>query len=120
MPLRAYVWQQDFCLGFYEVYTGIQTLAFQPNRHVNISAFQKVKNDAIMAYESQSPQPMVDLHDKMSAYRGLEIGVPHAEAFCILGGQTRTLFDDLFNDRIVYQDSGGKSLPEQNESGAAK
>ncbi|MFA5864081.1 MAG: PIG-L deacetylase family protein [Phycisphaerae bacterium] len=114
LPLRAYVWHQDFCLAFYEVCTGLQTLAFQPNRYVDISKFLQIKRNGIFAHKSQSLQYAVDMHEKMSLFRGLEIGVPHAEAFHVLGGQTKTPFDNLFNDKIIFHDSGGKSLPQED------
>lgn len=107
LPLRAYVWHQNFCLGFYEVFTGIQTIAFQPNRYVNISEFIVQKREAILTHKSQNPQTQVEIHEKMSHYRGLEMGCEHAEAFHVLGSQTKTVFDSLFDDTRNYGQSGG-------------
>ena len=107
LPLRAHIWHQSFCLGFYEVYTGIQTIDFQPNRYVDISEVIAQKREAILAHRSQNPEVQVQMHDKMSTYRGLEMGCKDAEAFHILGGQVRTAFDELFDDVRRYGQSGG-------------
>jgi len=110
LPIRSYVFHKKFCLGFYEVCTGTQTTDFQPNRYVNISDFVEQKNKSIFAHRSQSPELTVEMHNKMSIYRGLEMGCEHAEAFHILvGGQTNTAFDKLFDDIRVYGLSEGKS-----------
>ncbi len=110
LPIRPYIWHQSFCLGFYEVYTGIQTIDFQPNRYVDISDFIEQKREAILAHASQNPQAQVQMHDKMSAYRGLEMGCADAEAFHILGGQVHTAFDQLFDDIRRYGQSGGMQV----------
>ena len=107
LPIRSYIWHKKFCLGFYEVYTGIQTIDFQPNRYVDISNFIEQKGKSILAHKSQKPEEQVKMHDKMSIYRGLEIRCKYAEAFHILGGQVKTTFDELFDDVVFHQQSGG-------------
>ncbi len=107
LPLRPYIWHQKFCLGFYEVYTGIQTIAFCPNRYVDISDFIEQKRNSILAHKSQKPEVQVEMHETMSRYRGLEMGVKHAEAFHILGHEGHTAFDNLCGDVKRYGESGG-------------
>jgi len=107
LPIRPYIWHQKFCIGFYEVYTGIQTISFQPNRYVDISGFVEQKRKSILAHKSQNPERQVEMHEKMSVYRGLETGCEHAEAFHILGRGTKTAFDELFDDTRYYKQSGG-------------
>jgi LmbE family N-acetylglucosaminyl deacetylase len=107
LPLRSYVGRQTFCLGFYEVFTGHQTLAFQPNRYVDISDVVEQKRNAILAHKSQGPATQVETHEKMSAFRGIQIGRAHAEAFHILGGEMAARFDKLFDDARVHRQSGG-------------
>ena len=98
LPLRSYFhYKKSFCFGFYEVYTGIQTIDFCPNRYVDISDFIEQKRKAILAHRSQQPEKQVEMHEKMSIFRGLEIGCKHAEAFHILDGKAETTFDKLFN-----------------------
>ena len=105
LPMRAYIWHRKFCLGFYEVYTGIQTISFCPNHYVNISDFVEQKRKAVFAHQSQNPDVQWKIHRKISLFRGLEMGCEHAEAFHILG--TKTAFDDLFDDIRIYKPSGG-------------
>ena len=106
LPIRLYVYEnRSFDLGFYEVYTGIQTLSFMPNRWVNVSDVWEQKVESIMCHTSQGPEAQVDMHTKMAVFRGLEIKVPYAEAFHMLGSTTR--FDELFADRVAYGPSGG-------------
>lgn len=107
LPLRCFIWAQNFCLGFYEVFLGIQTMAFRPNRYVNISGTMEQKRKSILAHKSQQPEAQVRMHEKMSVFRGMETGYEHAEAFYIMGGETRTLFDNLFEDIRCFQQSGG-------------
>ena len=105
LPIRLYVYERSFDLGFYEVYNGIQTLAFTPNRWVDISSVYERKNEAILCHVSQRPETQVEMHTKMSLFRGLESHVKHAEAFHMLG--STTAFDELFTDRVKYGPSGG-------------
>ncbi|MDD3726504.1 MAG: PIG-L family deacetylase [Candidatus Ratteibacteria bacterium] len=107
LPLRPFIWSQKFCLGFYEVYSGIQTLSFLPNRYIDISNVVEIKRKGILAHKSQNPEAQVLMHEKMSSFRGIEAGCKHAEAFYILGGEMNTPFDTLFKDIRKFQQSGG-------------
>jgi len=107
LPIRAFIWSQKFCLGFYEVFSGIQTLSFFPNRYVNISDVVERKRQSILAHKSQHPEEQVVMHEKMSSFRGIETGCKHAEAFHILGGEMNTPFDILFKNIRKFQQSGG-------------
>ncbi|MBN1444826.1 MAG: PIG-L family deacetylase [Candidatus Omnitrophica bacterium] len=107
LPLRSFIWTQKFCLGFYEVYSGIQTLSFPPNRYVDISGVIECKRKGLLAHKSQQPEAQVLMQEKISAFRGAERRCGHAEAFHILGGEMPTPFDDLFADIRTFQQSGG-------------
>jgi len=106
LPIRLYVYDNEaFDLGFYEVYTGVQTLSFTPNRRVDISGYWNQKVESVLCHASQGPEVQVEMHTKIAIFRGLEIKVPYAEAFHMLGSTTR--FDQLFGDHVAYGPSGG-------------
>ena len=54
LATQAVVGNPDVALAYYEVCTGIQTLAFQPNRYVDISAVAAVKRKTIECHVSQN------------------------------------------------------------------
>ena len=58
LPLRDYVFQKAYHLGFYEVYTGIQSISFQPNRHVDTTLVWERKLRAIRCHASQEPDEL--------------------------------------------------------------
>ncbi|MAE63724.1 MAG: hypothetical protein CMJ18_05585 [Phycisphaeraceae bacterium] len=100
---QLFMVQRQWQLAFFEVYTGIQTLEFTPNRYVDISKFIDRKNDSILAHVSQGPQPQVAMHLKMSRFRGIEFGVEHAEAFHMMGRSANGPADVLFDGPRRYR-----------------
>ncbi|MFH0962586.1 MAG: PIG-L deacetylase family protein [Planctomycetota bacterium] len=105
LPLRHYIYDRPYDLGFYEVYTGIQTLSFTPNRWLDIADVIELKEKAIMCHVSQNPQAQVDRHRKMSTWRGMEMRLEQCEAFHMLG--STNVFDEIFPTRAAFAPSGG-------------
>jgi LmbE family N-acetylglucosaminyl deacetylase len=68
-------------LYFYEVYTGVQTLGFQPNIYSDITATRQDKKRSIFAHQSQHVEAWYPHHEMMEKFRGAECGVAAAEAF---------------------------------------
>ncbi len=81
--------KKTFELYFYEVNTGSETMAFTPSDYVDISGVMKKKHDAMYAHQSQEPDRTYKTFFKqMEDFRGLEAGVPAAEAFVHFGSKT--------------------------------
>ena len=73
---------KKFHLYYYEVMTGEQSQLFHPSEYVDITAYAEIKKKACMAHKSQKPEEWyVEVHERMSLFRGLESGCKHAEAF---------------------------------------
>jgi LmbE family N-acetylglucosaminyl deacetylase len=73
---------KSFDLYFYEVNSGSETMAFVPTDYVDITSAKEKKKAAMYAHVSQEPErTYLDFFKKMEEFRGLEAGVPAAEAF---------------------------------------
>ena len=73
---------QKFGLYYFEVDQGSQTQVFHPTHYVDITQTESRKREACFAHASQEPgTSFYPLHEMMSRFRGMEIGVKHAEAF---------------------------------------
>ena len=73
---------KQFDLYFYEVNAGSETMSFVPTDYVNISEFRDQKKLAMYAHKTQDPINTYNAFFKqMEDFRGLEAGVPAAEAF---------------------------------------
>lgn len=73
---------RKFPLYYFEVDQGSQTQVFHPTDYVDITQTEGRKHAACFAHVSQEPETtFYPLHDRMSRFRGMEIGVTHAEAF---------------------------------------
>jgi LmbE family N-acetylglucosaminyl deacetylase len=83
LTLTAWVkMDKSFDLYFYEVNSGSETMAFAPTDYVDISSAMEKKKAAMYAHVSQDPErTYLDFFKKMEEFRGLEAGVPAAEAF---------------------------------------
>ncbi len=68
-------------LYYYEVMSGIQTQAFTPTDYVDITSVEETKRGACFAHESQHPDELYQIHERMSRFRGMEFGCEQAEAF---------------------------------------
>ncbi|MEO8412682.1 MAG: PIG-L deacetylase family protein [Ginsengibacter sp.] len=74
--------RRQFHLYFYEVNTGIETMAFTPTDYVDITAATERKKEAMFAHKTQSPVATYKEYFKpLEEFRGLEAGVKAAEAF---------------------------------------
>jgi len=93
----VYIYKKTWTLAFFEVFTGIQALDFVPNRYLDISAVIDQKNHAIRCHISQSPESQVKVHERISRFRGQEIGVEHAEAFHLLNRSTSLTAEAFFH-----------------------
>ena len=74
--------ERQFHLYFYEVNTGIETMAFTPTDYVDITALRERKKEAMFAHKTQNPVETYNTYFKpLEEFRGLEAGVKAAEAF---------------------------------------
>ena len=83
---------RKFALYYYEVSVGEDTVQFEPNRLVDISATQSRKREACFAHASQTPERYYALQDQTASFRGAEGGYARAEAFA---WQQQSPFDIL-------------------------
>jgi LmbE family N-acetylglucosaminyl deacetylase len=75
---------RKFQLYFYEVNTGVETMAFTPTDFVDITDVHDVKKSAMFAHQTQSPKETYEGYFKpLEEFRGLESGVRVAEAFVL-------------------------------------
>jgi LmbE family N-acetylglucosaminyl deacetylase len=73
---------RQFDLYFYEVNTGVETMAFTPTDYVDITAVREKKKSAMFAHKTQDPIKTYDDYFKpLEDFRGLQAGVKAAEAF---------------------------------------
>jgi len=74
--------QRKFHLYFYEVNTGVETMAFAPTDYVDITSYRDKKKAAMFAHKTQDPiNTYNDYFAPLETFRGLEAGVKAAEAF---------------------------------------
>lgn len=73
---------RQFHLYFYEVNTGIETMAFTPTDYVDITSVHDRKKEAMFAHKTQNPiETYNDYFKPLEEFRGLEAGVKAAEGF---------------------------------------
>lgn len=89
--LTTQAWMRSgkkFDLYYFEVLSGIQTVAFRPTDYVDISATSETKRKALYCHTSQHPAEIYSHgHQLMEQFRGLEAGYAAAEAFVFAGGK---------------------------------
>jgi LmbE family N-acetylglucosaminyl deacetylase len=84
--VSSLVWQTyqrkgGWNLYHFEVMTGQQTVAFDPDLYLDIAPVREVKRRALMEHRSQGPEAIWEAHERMHRRRGAECGVEHAEAY---------------------------------------
>ena len=85
----ALVWQNyqrkaGWNLYFFEVMTDQQSIGFRPDLYLDIGPVRAAKEHALDAILSQNPKAIWDCHDAMHRRRGVECGVPYAEAYWLV------------------------------------
>ena len=89
--LLAYdLWQREggFRLAYHEVSPGGQTQNFAPTAFVDVTSYLDRKREACLAHASQDGPAIVAEHERITAFRGLQYGVPHAEAYAVQHGSS--------------------------------
>jgi LmbE family N-acetylglucosaminyl deacetylase len=71
-------------LYFFEVMTGKQTIAFDPDLYLDIAPVRAVKKRALDEHKSQDPAQIWEAHERMHRRRGAECGVQFAEAYSLV------------------------------------
>jgi LmbE family N-acetylglucosaminyl deacetylase len=91
--LTTQAWMRSgkkFDLYYFEVLSGIQTVAFHPTDYVDITLTRETKRKAVYSHTSQHPETIYSHgHELMEQFRGLEAGYSAAEAFVFVGGKRR-------------------------------
>lgn len=84
------IWQRDggFRLAYHEVSPGGQTQNFAPAAFVDVTDHLARKNLACLAHASQDGPAIVAEHERITAFRGLQFAVPHAEAYIVQHGSS--------------------------------
>jgi N-acetylglucosamine malate deacetylase 1 len=73
--------KKKFCLYYYEVTNGEDTLQFSPTHYVNITETEPQKRAACYAHAHASPDVFYKTQDQVANFRGIESGYKKAEAF---------------------------------------
>ena len=81
---------RTFHLYFYEVNTGVETMAFVPTDYVDITAWREKKKGAMFAHQTQDPvNTYNDYFKPLEEFRGLEAGVKRLRRLFILSPEMR-------------------------------
>ena len=72
---------KKFCLYYYEVSNGEDTLQFAPTHYVDITGTEARKRSACYAHASQAPDKFYALQELVTRMRGLESGHKQAEGY---------------------------------------
>jgi LmbE family N-acetylglucosaminyl deacetylase len=75
-----------------------QSRTFQPAYYVDITRVKKRKDELIMCYKCQWPEPMRKRKEDDAVFRGRRIGVKYAEAFGVYEGSVkanRSIFNEI-------------------------
>jgi LmbE family N-acetylglucosaminyl deacetylase len=87
--VSSLVWQcykrkGGWSLYFFEVMTGQQTIAFEPDLYLDLAPVREVKKRALDEHRSQEPEAIWVAHERMHRRRGAECGVEFAEAYSLV------------------------------------
>jgi N-acetylglucosamine malate deacetylase 1 len=75
-------------LYLYEIETGAESLAFQPQLYFDIGPVRELKKQVIDIYKSQGPAKIWRYNETMQHNRGAECGVKDAEAYFLVEAKT--------------------------------
>jgi hypothetical protein len=78
---QCHLRDKTWSLYFFEVMTDQQTLGFRPTLYLNVGEVRDLKRRALDCHQSQKPDSIWEVHDKMHRRRGTECGVQYAEAY---------------------------------------
>lgn len=115
LATQAVVGNPGVALAFFEVLTGVQTLAFDPTHFVDISGVAELKKQAVDCHRSQNVAEWWSVHDAMERFRyfqghgfRVEDPAPRAEAYRleIATPEAQALFDT----RTFLRPSGSRTL----------
>jgi LmbE family N-acetylglucosaminyl deacetylase len=81
---QCYRKQGGWNLYFFEVETGLQSLAFHPELYLDVGAVRAAKEQACFCHKSQEPIVFWRIHDQMHRDRGRKCGVQYAEAYTLV------------------------------------
>ena len=90
------LWQREggFRLAWHEVSPGGQTQGFAPTAFVDVTAHVDRKHLACLEHASQDGPAIVREHAQITAFRGLQHGCDHAEAYAVQHGSSALLSPD--------------------------
>lgn len=120
---QVVVGNPEVALAFFEVCHGIQSLAFVPNRFVDITKVSGQKKQACECHASQNVPVWWELHETMGRFRhaqacgytGPQGG--HAEAYYLAVSTPQA--ETLFQSRKWLQPSGSRNVRKSRHGGTA-
>jgi LmbE family N-acetylglucosaminyl deacetylase len=87
---QCYLLDRRWGLYFFEVMTDQQSLNFRPDLYLDIGGVRAVKLKGLDCHQSQKPDAIWEVHDRMHRRRGREAGIKYAEAYVRAeGGEQR-------------------------------
>lgn len=104
---QAVVGNPGVALAYYEVCTGFQTFAFEPNRFVDISGVAGLKKKAVDCHVSQNVDSWWSYHDAMERFRVPSAGVKRAEGYYL--AVSTSAAEQIFTVRTSLPSSGSRT-----------
>jgi LmbE family N-acetylglucosaminyl deacetylase len=106
LATQSVVGNPEVALAYYEVETGGQTLAFTPNRYVDVTAVAVMKKKAVECHVSQEVESWWHYHDLAEKVHGLQLGVERAEGYYLVVSTPKA--ESLFSVRNFIAPSGAR------------
>jgi N-acetylglucosamine malate deacetylase 1 len=113
LATQAVVGNPDVALAYYEACTGTQTLAFDPNRFVDITSVAGLKKNAVECHVSQNVPAWWPMHEQMQKFRFMQFNRNsdpkggQAEGYYLLVSTPQA--EQLFSTRTGIQPSGSRA-----------
>ena len=111
---QAVVGNRDVALAYYEVFTGVQSVAFQPNRCIDITREAADKKQSVFCHVSQNVGTWWRFHDDMArlrytdAFGYLENETGRAEGYQLAVSTAEA--EALFDRRPMLHPSGSRDV----------